>query len=69
MNRFFLKALSGGSRTQGSNAAVSVGVARARHRDPMLREFLGILRWGSPTMIKEIGAWMARREPLRQPVV
>ncbi len=43
-------------------------VARARHRDPMLREFVEILRRGSPTMLEEIRAWMARREPLRQPL-
>jgi len=43
-------------------------VARARHRDPMLREFLGILRKGGPTMVEDIRGWMARREPLRQPV-
>ena len=42
-------------------------VRRARHRDPMLREFLAILRRGAPTMVEEIRAWMARQEPLRQP--
>ena len=42
-------------------------VRRARHRDPMLREFLKILRRESPTMVAEIHGWMGRREPLRQP--
>ena len=42
-------------------------VRRARHREPMLREFLKILRRESPTMVAEIQRWMARREPLRQP--
>ncbi|MHB8351715.1 MAG: hypothetical protein ACYDFT_03350 [Thermoplasmata archaeon] len=43
-------------------------VRRARHRDPMLREFLGILRAGRPTLVEEIRAWMARYEPARQPL-
>ena len=43
-------------------------VARARHRDPMLREFVEILRRGSPTRQEEIRAWLARREPRRQPI-
>ncbi len=42
-------------------------VRRGKHRDPMLREFLAILRRGSPTMVEEIRGWMARRAPLRQP--
>ncbi|MHB1917012.1 MAG: hypothetical protein ACYCPN_07395 [Thermoplasmata archaeon] len=55
-------------RLKGRTRRCRSDVARARHRDPMLREFLGILRKGSPTMTEEIQAWMARREPLRQPV-
>ncbi len=42
-------------------------VRKARHRDPMLREFLEILRRESPTMVAEIQGWMGRRELLRQP--
>ncbi len=42
-------------------------VRRARHRDPMLRELLNLLRRESPTMVTEIQGWMGRREPLRQP--
>ena len=56
-------------RLKGRTRRCRSDVARARHRDPMLREFLGILRNGNPTMMEEIGAWMARREPLRQPLV
>ncbi|MHB8352336.1 MAG: hypothetical protein ACYDFT_06605, partial [Thermoplasmata archaeon] len=53
---------------KGRTSRCRSDVRKARHRDPMLREFLGILREGSLTMMEEIRAWMARREPLRQPV-
>ncbi len=56
-------------RLKGRTRRCRSDVARARHRDPMLREFLGILRMGSPTMLEEIRDWMARREPLPQPAV
>ena len=61
--------LSEARRLKGRTRRCRSDVARAKHRDPMLREFLGILRKGSPTMREEIRAWMARREPLRQPLV
>ncbi|EQD39270.1 hypothetical protein B1B_15445, partial [mine drainage metagenome] len=54
---------------KGRTSRCRSGVRKARHRDPMLREFLDILRRGSPTMLEEIRAWMARQEPLRQPFV
>ena len=56
-------------RLKGRTRPCRSGVARARHRDPMLREFLGIPRMGSSTMLEEIRDWMARREPLPQPAV
>ena len=61
--------LSEAPRLKGRTRRCRSDVTRARHRDPMLREFLEILRRGSPTMREEIRAWMARREPLRQPLV
>jgi len=55
-------------RLKGRTRRCRSDVTRARHRDPMLREFLGILRAGKPTMGEEIRAWMARHEPVRQPL-
>ncbi len=54
-------------KLRGKTRRCRSDVTRARHRDPMLREFRGILRRGSPTMVEEIREWMARREPVRQP--
>ncbi len=39
----------------------------AAHREPMLREFLSLLKSGGPGLPGAIRGWMARREPLRQP--
>ena len=61
--------LSEARRLKGRTRRCRSDVTRARHRGPMLREFLEILRRGSPTMREEIRAGMARREPLRQPLV
>ncbi len=54
---------------KGRTSRCRSDVRGARHRDPMLREFVEILRKGGPAMAEEIRGWMARREPLQQPVV
>lgn len=44
-------------------------VRKEGHREPMLREFLDILKGGGPGLVEAIRGWMVRREPLRQPTV
>ncbi len=38
-------------------------VTKDRHREPMLRELVKILKAGRPEMLAEVRAWMARRGP------